>query len=102
MRYSIIAEDTKTIIMTGYITLDAFEVNKKFKHEELIRLEELINRQIMNGVKLKASDIFKVLNIEVPDKWFFKQNDYELVKGVVFEWFHMAKRDTDVLKIDWL
>ena len=32
MRYSIIAEDSKTIIMTKYITLDIFEVNKKFKH----------------------------------------------------------------------
>ena len=34
MRYSIIAEDSKTIIMTRYITLDTFEVNKKFKYGE--------------------------------------------------------------------
>ena len=34
MRYSIIAEDSKTIIMTRYITLDTFEVSKKFKYGE--------------------------------------------------------------------
>ena len=86
MRYSIISEDSKTIIMTRYITLDTFEVSKKFKYGELLELEKIITDAIRNGEKWKVSDIFEALKIEVPDKckWWIKQNDYELVSGVVF------------------
>ena len=79
MRYSIIAEDSKTIIMTRYITLDTFEVNKKFKYGELLELEKIITDAIRNGEKWKVSDIFETLKIEIPDKckWWIKQNDYE-------------------------
>lgn len=104
MRYSIIAEDSKTIIMTRYITLDTFEVSKKFKYGELLELEKIITDAIRNGEKWKVSDIFEALKIEVPDKgkWWIKQNDYELVSGVVFECFNTPNKNIELLKIDWL
>lgn len=104
MRYSIIAEDSKTIIMTRYITLDTFEVNNKFKYGELLELENIITDAIRNGKKWKVSDIFEALKIEVPDKckWWIKQNDYELVSGVVFECFNTPNKNIELLKIDWL
>ena len=104
MRYRIIAEDSKTIIMTRYITLDTFEVNNKFKYGELLELENIITDAIRKGKKWKVSDIFEALKIEVPDKckWWIKQNDYELVSGVVFECFNTPNKNIELLKIDWL
>ena len=98
MRYSIIAEDSKTIIMTKYITLDTFEVSKKFKYGELLELEKIITDAICNGEKWKVSDIFEALKIEVPDKckWWIKQNDYELVSGVVFECFNTPNKNIEL------
>ena len=104
MRYSLIAEDSKTIIMTRDMTLETFEVNKKFKHGELLELEDMRAYAICNGEKWKVSDIFEALQIEVPDKckWWIKQNDYELVRGVVFDCFNTPNKNIELLKIDWL
>lgn len=104
MRYSIIAEDSKTIINTRYVNLDPFEVNKEFKIEELMKIEQTINLNVLNGGEYRVYDIFRLLDIKLPDKdkrWI-KQHDYKLVKGVVFELFNTSKHNIKMLSIDWL